>query len=73
MKNLFKKTFFVYLFLFCILFSLTTLCGDVYAGGAFGGNCGDCCDSASVPEPSTLLLLAAGAGVCYFKKKKNKK
>jgi len=75
MKYLFKKIFFIVLFLFCFLFSLTTLCDDVYAQKHtvtvsphdLGGR------ASSVPEPSTLLLLAAGVGAFYFTRQKNKK
>jgi hypothetical protein len=66
MKYLFKKIFFIVLFLFCFLFSLTTLCDDVYARQSFSS-------PHSVPEPSTLLLLAAGVGAFYFTRQKNKK
>ena len=82
MKYLFKKIFFIVLFLFCFLFSLTTLCDDVYARPSRGGGGGghhdpvspqDPSGGLSVPEPSTLLLLAAGVGAFYFTRQKNKK
>ena len=58
MKYLFKKIFFIVLFLFCFLFSLTTLCDDVYArhpvpvrpqdpGGGVGDVCDNCLDVAN--------------------------
>ena len=71
MKYLFKKIFFIVLFLFCFLFSLTTLCDDVYARQSFSSPYGG--SGRSVPEPSTLLLLAAGVGAFYFTRQKNKK
>jgi hypothetical protein len=72
MKYLFKKIFFIVLFLFCFLFSLTTLCDDVYARQSFSSPYGGS-GASSVPEPSTLLLLAAGVGAFYFTRQKNKK
>ena len=73
MKYLFKKIFFIVLFLFCFLFSLTTLCDDVYARHPVPVSPHAPGDVASVPEPSTLLLLAAGVGAFYFTRQKNKK
>jgi len=73
MKYLFKKIFFIVLFLFCFLFSLTTLCDDVYAQKHPIPVSPRGPGASSVPEPSTLLLLAAGVGAFYFTRQKNKK
>jgi len=71
MKHILKKIYFHILFILCLLFSLTTICDNVYAAGFGRGECPR--TPTSVPEPSTLLLLAAGAGAFYFIRKKNKK